>query len=120
MSDLDEIKRLVSGWTAAERETLFRHLRQEIAIHPLEQELHARAEIILEAIRRASGVTLRMIRGVIAEAEIISLDAPVAHNTEVLLHDHQQVRLHRLAAWHEHANGRPDGQAKPLRIDLHP
>lgn len=68
MSDLEKIKRLVSGWTAAEREKLFRHLRQEIAIHPLERELHARAEIILEAIRRASGVTLRMIRGVIAEA----------------------------------------------------
>jgi hypothetical protein len=30
--------------------------------------LHARAEIILEAIQRAGGLTLRMIRGVIAEA----------------------------------------------------
>jgi hypothetical protein len=68
MSDIEEIKRLVSLCNPAQREQLFRHLRQEIAIHPLEQELHARAEIILEAIRRAGGVTLRMIRGVIAEA----------------------------------------------------
>ncbi len=68
MSDLEEIQRLVSLCNPAEREQLFRHLRQDIAIHPLEQDLHAKAEIILEAIRRAGGVTLRMIRGVIAEA----------------------------------------------------
>jgi hypothetical protein len=34
----------------------------------LEAELHTRAEILLEAIRRAGGLTLRMMRGVIAEA----------------------------------------------------
>jgi hypothetical protein len=68
MSDIEEIKRLLGLCEPAEREQLFRHLRQEITIHPLEQELHAKAEIILEAIRRAGGVTLRMIRGVIAEA----------------------------------------------------
>jgi hypothetical protein len=68
MTDIQEIKRLISLCNPAEREQLFRQLRQEIIIHPLEQELHAKAEIILEAIRRAGGVTLRMLRGVIAEA----------------------------------------------------
>src|SRR5262245_10463343 len=68
MSDTDEIKRLLTQCNSAQRHEVFRHLRQEFAIHPLEQELHAKAEIILEAIRRAGGLTLRMIRGVIAEA----------------------------------------------------
>jgi hypothetical protein len=68
MSDIENIKQMLASCDPAEREELFRHLRQEIAIHPLEQELHAKAEIILEAIRRAGGLTLRMIRGVIAQA----------------------------------------------------
>ncbi len=52
----------------AQREEIFRHLRQEFSIHPLEAQLHTRAEIILEAIQRAGGLTLRMMRGVIAQA----------------------------------------------------
>jgi hypothetical protein len=54
--------------TPAQREEVFRHLRQEFTIHPLEAALHTKAEIILEAIERAGGLTLRMMRGVIAEA----------------------------------------------------
>ncbi len=68
MSDVEEIRRLLSLCSPTQRDEVFRQLRQEFSIHPLEQELHARAEIILEAIRRAGGLTLRMIRGVIAEA----------------------------------------------------
>jgi hypothetical protein len=68
MSDVEEVKRLLSLCSPAQRDEVFRQLRQEFPIHPLEQELHAKAEIILEAIRRAGGLTLRMIRGVIAEA----------------------------------------------------
>jgi hypothetical protein len=43
-------------------------LRQEFSIHPLEAKLHAKAEIFLEALQRAGGLTLRMFRGVLAEA----------------------------------------------------
>src|SRR5262249_57231673 len=68
MSDVEEIKLLLSLCNPAQRDEVFRQLRQEFTLHPLDQELHAKAEIILEAIRRASGRTLRMIRGVIAEA----------------------------------------------------
>jgi hypothetical protein len=68
MSDTDQIKHLLRRCSAAQREEVFRHLRQEFAIHPLEAELHTKAEIILEAIRRAGGLTLRMMRGVLAEA----------------------------------------------------
>jgi hypothetical protein len=64
---IDEIKRLLSMCTPAEREEIFRYLREEIAIHPLEQILHSKAEVILEALHKAGGVTLRMIPGVIAE-----------------------------------------------------
>ncbi len=68
MSKLEQIKHLLSRCTPAQREEIFHHLREEVAIHPLEAQLHAKAEIILEAIQRAGGLTLRMIRGVIAEA----------------------------------------------------
>jgi len=68
MSHLEQIKQLLSRCSPAQREEVFRHLRQEFSLHPLEAELHAKAEIILEAIQRAGGLTLRMIRGVIAEA----------------------------------------------------
>jgi hypothetical protein len=68
MTDLERIKELLKACNPAQRQEVFRHLRQEFPIHPLEAELHAKAEIILEAIRRAGGLTLRMIRGVIAEA----------------------------------------------------
>ena len=47
---------------------MFRRLRSEFAIHPLEERLHTQAEVILEAIDRAGGLVLRMMRGVIAEA----------------------------------------------------
>lgn len=68
MSDIEQIKQLLSLCHPADREEVFRQLRQEFPIHPLELELHAKAEIILEAIQRAGGLTLWMIRGVIAEA----------------------------------------------------
>lgn len=51
-----------------ERDKVFAALRAHVSLHPLEQTLHTRAEVILEAINRAGGLTLRMIRGVIAEA----------------------------------------------------
>jgi hypothetical protein len=68
MSNLEEIKHLLSLCDPTERNELFQQLRREFSIHPLEQALHAKAEIILEAIQRAGSLTLRMIRGVIAEA----------------------------------------------------
>lgn len=68
MTDLEEIKRLLETCTHADREELFGLLREEFPLHPLEAELHAKAEIILEAIQRGGDLTKRMIRGVIAEA----------------------------------------------------
>jgi hypothetical protein len=63
-----EIKRLLSACTEKQRREVFAELRREYQIHPLEAKLNARAEVILEAIDRASDLTLRGVRGVIAEA----------------------------------------------------
>jgi hypothetical protein len=68
MTDTEQIKHLLRLCSPAERQEVFRYLRKEFPIHPLEGELNTDAEIILEAIHRSGGLTLRMIRGVIAEA----------------------------------------------------
>jgi hypothetical protein len=64
----EEILQLLQSCTIEQRRRVFGELRREFSIHPLEEELNIRAEIILESIARAGGLTLRMIRGVIAEA----------------------------------------------------
>jgi hypothetical protein len=68
MSHTEEIQRLLRLCSPAQRLGIFRSLRQVFPIHPLEAQLNTEAEVILEAIQRAAGLTLRMIRGVIAEA----------------------------------------------------
>jgi hypothetical protein len=68
MPDIEQIKRLLILCSPAQRQEIFQYLRAEFPIHPLEVELNTEAEIILEAIQRSGGLTLRMIRGVIAEA----------------------------------------------------
>jgi len=67
-NDLNEAAQLVSTLTQEQRLQLFRLLSREFPIHPLEERLNASAEIILEAIARSSDLTLRGVRGVIAEA----------------------------------------------------
>ncbi len=51
-----------------ERQELFKILRKEFPIHDLETKLNTSAEVVLEAIARSSDLTLRGVRGVIAEA----------------------------------------------------
>jgi hypothetical protein len=79
MSDAEEINRLLSLCGPAQREEVFRQLRQEFSIHPLEGEWHTKAEVILEAIHRASDLTRRGIRGVLAEA---AFDVEVVEHLE--------------------------------------
>ena len=68
MNRVEQIKHLLSLCTPAQRRQIFLHLRKEFPIHALEAQLCTEAEVVLEAIQRAGGLTLRMIRGVIAEA----------------------------------------------------
>jgi hypothetical protein len=68
MTETEHIKRLLSECTPAQRQEILSYLRAEFPIHPIESQLNTEAEVILEAIQRGGVLTLRMIRGVIAEA----------------------------------------------------
>jgi hypothetical protein len=68
MNETEEIRSLLSKCSDSQRREIFELLRQNFRIHPLEDKLNVRAEVILEAIDRASDLTLRGIRGIIAEA----------------------------------------------------
>lgn len=76
MSEVDDIKALLKLCNQAERREIFDMLRAEFPIHALETKLNIPAEAILEAIDRASDLTLRGVRGVIAE---IAFKLNVAH-----------------------------------------
>lgn len=66
--DLKKISALLNQCSRDERREMLRVLRQEFPIHELERKLNISAEVILEAIDRSSDLTLRGVRGVIAEA----------------------------------------------------
>jgi hypothetical protein len=66
--DLKKINALLGQCSRDERREMLRVLRQEFPIHDLERKLNTSAEVILEAIDRSSDLTLRGVRGVIAEA----------------------------------------------------
>jgi len=68
---LDEIKRLLDNCTDEQRQVIFQYLRSKIRLHPIEEKLNVQAEVILEAISRAGDLTLRGIRGIIAEAAFL-------------------------------------------------
>jgi hypothetical protein len=69
---LDSLKRA----TPAQREMIFRKLREEFPLHPLEAEWNTSAEAILEAISRSPDLTQRGIRGILAEASFFTLVYP--------------------------------------------
>lgn len=63
-----DIQEKVESLSVGEKNELFRYLRKDQIIHPLEIEFGAPAEVILEAISRSSDLTKRGVRGIIAEA----------------------------------------------------
>src|SRR2546426_2661850 len=71
MTKKDEVIRLLDVCTEEERLEIFQYLRKTIPIHAIEAKLNTQAEVILEAIDRASDLTLRGIRGIIAEAAFL-------------------------------------------------
>lgn len=65
------LARILRGLAESDVETrraVFEVLRAEFPIHPLEARLGVPAELLMEAIARAGPLTLRGIRGVLAEA----------------------------------------------------
>lgn len=71
MSRVEEIRRLLSQCTPEERREVFGTLRKSVEIHPFEKTLNTTAEVILEAISKAPDLTIRGIRGIIAEAAFV-------------------------------------------------
>lgn len=67
MTRSEEISTFLERCSETERHWIFDYLRKKYLIHPLEQKLNISAEIILEAIDRSSDLTIRGIRGIIAE-----------------------------------------------------
>lgn len=59
---------VLRGCSPEERKAVFQSLRREFPIHPIEARFNAPAEVILEAINRSPDLTIRGIRGVIADA----------------------------------------------------
>jgi excisionase family DNA binding protein len=68
MKELDRILKALASCSPETRQEVFQRLKAEFPIHPLESKLGAPAEVILEAIDRAGPLTLRGIRGVLAES----------------------------------------------------
>jgi hypothetical protein len=71
MTKKDEVIELLESCTEKERIEVFQYLRKTIPIHAIEAKLNTQAEVILEAIDRSSDLTLRGIRGIIAEAAFL-------------------------------------------------
>lgn len=64
---LDAIRQALLECSPEERRRVFNDLRAEFSIHQLEADLNTTAEVILGAIARGGALTLRGIRGIIAE-----------------------------------------------------
>jgi hypothetical protein len=71
MTKKEEVLALLQQCSESERREIFDHLRKEFHIHSLEIDLNTQAEVILEAISRSSDLTMRGIRGIIAEAAFL-------------------------------------------------
>jgi hypothetical protein len=71
MTPKDQILQLLEACNEEERREILQRIRQTTPIHPIEAKLNTSAEVILEAIDRASDLTLRGIRGIIAEASFL-------------------------------------------------
>src|SRR5690349_20140389 len=54
MTKKDQILVLLEQCSVQERREIFKHLRREFPIHPLEADLNTQAEVILEAMARSS------------------------------------------------------------------
>jgi len=65
---LQAIRAALAAASSDDRRRIFQELRKEFPVHELEHKWNAPAEVVLEAIARATDLTQRGLRGVIAEA----------------------------------------------------
>lgn len=64
----DEILNLLECATDEDKAFIFAYLREHLPLHPLEQEWNTTSDAILTAIARSTDLTLRGVRGILAEA----------------------------------------------------
>lgn len=64
----DEICRLIDALSEDDQRVALSYVRQRLPLHPLERQWGTTAEAILTAIARSSDLTLRGVRGILAEA----------------------------------------------------
>jgi len=84
MTELDRALALVGSLSPEDKQAVLRYLRQNLPLHPMEERLKASAETLLEAIKRASPLTVRGIEGILAEASFATEVVPtLAGWTEV-------------------------------------
>lgn len=68
MSELEEVKALLARMDESQRRQVYAYLRTILPKHPAEERLMISADGMLDALDRAGDFTVRMIRGVFAEA----------------------------------------------------
>lgn len=68
LNELDEVKRLLAGMSEVQQRQVLSFLKGVIPKHPVEDLLMISADGMLEALGRSGDFTIRMIRGVFAEA----------------------------------------------------
>jgi hypothetical protein len=73
----DDILGLIAKADESDRKAILKTLRKQIYLHPLEQEWGVLAEAILSAIGRATDLTKRGIRGILAESIFEQVIIPV-------------------------------------------
>jgi len=90
MNDFESLLKAVERCTPDQKQHIYRAIREDISIHALEIAFNVRAEVILEAISRATDLTQRGVRGIIAETAFALDIVPtmVGWTDEVIIGDH--------------------------------
>lgn len=73
----DDILGLIAKADESDRKAVLKALRKQISLHPIEEEWGVPAEAILSAIGRATDLTNRGIRGILAESIFEQVIIPV-------------------------------------------
>lgn len=74
---VDEVKALLAQMTMTEKRQVLLHLRSLLPPHPMEERLMLSSDAMLEALARSGDLTIRMIRGIFAEAAFASDVLPI-------------------------------------------
>ena len=84
MSTFEELLAHVAALGVEDKRRLLKVVRESLPAHPMEVRLMASAETLLEAIQRASPLTIRGIEGILAEASFAIDVVPGLHGWKSL------------------------------------